>query len=374
MIYFDNASTTKPCEEAKAAAIAAFEEFGNPSSLHRLGLCAEKTIKNARAQVAALLGAKPESVYFTSGGTESNNTAVFQATANAGKKHVITTKIEHPSVTEPFARLEKQGFSVDYIGVLPDGTADMDELYEKLTPDTALVSMMYVNNETGTIQPVQKVRPMIDERAKGAFFHVDAVQAFGKIPMNVQKLGADFVSVSAHKINAVKGCGALYVGTNRFTPFIVGGGQQKGIRSGTENVPAIAAFGAAAEKHMQNRSEEVMRLRNMLKDELAARLPDVVYNGSENTSAYILNMSFLGIKAEILLHALEARGIYVSTGSACSSNKPQPSHVLAAMGRSAKEIGGAIRMSFDDSLCEEDIKTAADAICGETEKIRKYMR
>ena len=374
MIYLDNAATTKPCAEAVAAVMNACEEFGNPSSLHRLGLGAEKIIKTAKKSVADLMGASADNIYFTSGGTEANNTAIMGAACASRKKHIITTEIEHPSVLEPFRRLEQEGFSVDYIGVDRYGTVELDELYDKLDGDTALVSIMHVNNETGTVQPVEKVRKMIDERASGAVFHVDAVQSYAKLPLSVKKLGADMVSVSAHKINALKGCGALYIGSGRIEPLIIGGGQQKNMRSGTENVAGIAAFGAAACAHKENNRENIAVLRQMLRDGITEKIPDVKYNGGDSFSPYVLNMSFLGIKAEILLHSLEARGIYVSTGSACSSNKPMPSHVLGAMGCTPKEIEGAIRMSFDDSLTAEDIEFTLNALIDEVAKIRKYMR
>ena len=263
---------------------------------------------------------------------------------------------------------------MDYIGAGTDGAADMDELYEKLDSDTALVSIMHVNNETGTIQPVERVRAMLDERAPDALFHIDAVQSYGKLPLSVKKLGADMVSVSAHKINALKGCGALYIGSGRIEPLIIGGGQQKNMRSGTENVAGIAAFGAAARTHKEDNCANIAMLRKMLKDGITERIPDVKYNGGESFSPYVLNMSILGIKAEILLHSLEARGIYLSTGSACSSNKPMPSHVLSAMGCTQKEVEGAIRMSFDDTLTAQDVELVLDALCDEAAKIRKYMR
>lgn len=374
MIYLDNAATTKPCEAAVAAVVDACAEFGNPSSMHRLGLNAEKLIKSAKKSVAELMGADADNVYFTSGGTEANNTAIFGAVKASRKRHLITTKIEHPSVLEPFKKLETEGYRVDYIGTNSGGRLDLGELRDKLDGDTALVSVMYVNNETGTIQPVQEVRALLDELAPDAYFHIDAVQALGKIPMSVKKLGADLVSVSAHKINALKGCGALYVGKKRIEPLIIGGHQQKNMRSGTENVAGIAAFGAACQYHKSNKSSEIAQLRELLRKLIEESVPDVRYNGNEETSAYVLNMSFLGIKAEILLHSLEARGIYVSTGSACSTNKPMPSHVLTAMGCSAAEISGAVRMSFDDTITEQDIRFVAVAIAQEVAKIRKYMR
>ena len=374
VIYLDNAATTKPCEAAVKAAMTACEEFGNPSSLHRLGLGAEKLVKASRKSIADMLGASPDNIYFTSGGTEANNTAIFGAARASRKRHLITTEIEHPSVLEPFRQIEREGFTVDYIGVDSAGIIRLDELADKLCADTALVSVMHVNNETGSIQPVDKIKKLLDEKTDGALFHIDAVQSFGKLPVNVKKLGADFVSVSAHKINGLKGTGALYAANNHFSPLIVGGGQQKNMRSGTENVVGIAAFGAACERHKSSNAD-IFDLRERLLSGIEAEIPDVKYNGSRTDfSPYVLNVSFVGIKAEILLHSLEAKGIYVSTGSACSSNKPMPSHVLTAMGCTAKEIGGAVRFSFDNTVTQEDIDETVRVLAEEVAVIRKYMR
>lgn len=375
MIYLDNAATTKPCKEAIEAAEEAFINFANPSSLHRLGLDAEKMILSARKAVAALCGCSDSEIYFTSGGTESNNTVIRGIKAPKKKNHLITTKIEHPSVKEPFEIMKESGFRVDYIGVDEDGTINLDELYDKLDSETALVSVMHVNNETGTVQPIDKISKLIKQRTAGAFFHVDAVQSYGKIPFLPEKLGVDFASFSAHKINGIKGIGALYAKSAKILPWAAGGGQQKGIRSGTENVPGIAAFGAAAKVHLHNNASEIARLRGLFLKNIEENIPNVRYNGSRvDFSPYILNVSFLGIKAEILLHALESRGIYVSTGSACSSNKPMPSPTLVAMGRTTEEINGAVRFSFDDTLTENDVNEAVAALCDEVAKIRQVMR
>ncbi|MBS7298721.1 MAG: cysteine desulfurase [Eubacteriales bacterium] len=374
MIYLDNAATTKPCESAVKAALAAVEGFGNPSSLHRMGLEAEKTIKNSRKAVADALGCRDDEVVFTSGGTESNNTVIFGVASRTKKRHLITSVIEHPSVLEPFKQLERDGWRVDYIGVDSNGKVRMDELSQKLDNDTALVSIMHVNNETGTIQPAEEIRNIINNVDESILFHIDAVQSFGKIPFSLKKIGADFVSVSAHKINGLKGTGALYIkNKNTLNPIIVGGGQQKNMRSGTENVVGIAAFGSAVKEKRD--SEYVRMLRERLKDGILSNIPDVRYNGSnEEFSPYILNVSFVGIKAEILLHTLESSGIYVSTGSACSSNKPMPSHVLTAMGCSREEIMGAIRFSIGYDITLDDIDFTVATLCDKVAEIRKYMR
>lgn len=374
MIYLDNAATTKPCDAAVKAALSAVEGFGNPSSLHKMGLDAEKTVKSSRKAVAEIMGCRDDEVIFTSGGTESNNTAIFGVAARSKKRHIITSQIEHPSVLEPFKQLERDGWKVDYIGVDGEGRIDLDELSSKLDSDTALVSIMHVNNETGTIQPLEEVKALIDAKTDGGLFHIDAVQSFGKIPLSVKKLGADFVSASAHKINGLKGTGALYVkNKNTFNPIIVGGGQQNNLRSGTENVVGIAAFGAAAKEKRDIKI--VDELRKHLLDGIMSNIPDVKYNGSkDNFSPYILNVSFVGIKAEILLHSLESAGIFVSTGSACSSNKPMPSHVLTAMGCSREEIMGAVRFSIGYDITDDDIDFTISALESKVAEIRKYMR
>lgn len=371
MIYLDNASTTKPSKVAVEAVLKACGSFGNPSSLHRLGLDAEKIITSAKEKTARILGVEPKNIYFTSGGTESNNMAIL-GYAFANKKrgnHVITTKIEHPSVKEPFSVLEKNGFDVTYLGVNADGEISLDEFRSALRADTILVSVMAVNNETGVVQPIDRLKDIMREKSPKAVLHTDAVQGFLKIDIKPKRAGIDMMSLSGHKIHALKGVGALYIADNiNINPIICGGGQQKNMRSGTENVAGIAAFGAAVDNFKRIDS----KVRNDFKAKILENIDNVVINGSDNNSGYVLNVSFLGIKAEILLHSLEAKGIYVSTGSACSSNKPMPSHVLTAMGKSTAEIGGAIRFSFSEE--EFDMDFVIDTIKKEVENIRKYVR
>lgn len=371
MIYLDNAATTKPSSAAIEAANRAFCDFGNPSSLHRLGLTAEKIIKEARLNVAEKLSVDEKNIFFTSGGTESNNTAILGYALKNQKrgKHLITTKIEHPSVLEPFKYLEKQGFSVTYLGVSEDGVISLDEFENALKEDTILVSVMAVNNETGVIQPIDKLKAIMQKKSPNAVLHSDCVQAFCKIPLFPKKWGVDMLSVSGHKIHALKGTGAIYIAENvHIGPIIWGGGQEKGIRSGTENTAGIAAFSAAIKDIKPIKTDK----RSELLRKITEKIPNVTVNGTAENSGYILNASFSGIKAEILLHSLEARGIYVSTGSACSSNKPQPSHVLTAMGVSRENIQGAIRFSF----CDEDFDCdyVASVLAEEVQKIRKYVR
>ena len=374
MIYLDNAATTKPSQKAAEAMLMSVEEFGNPSSLHGAGLRAEKLINGAKDNFAKALGVDKKNIYFTSGGTEANNLAILGA-ADVMKRRgnrVITSKIEHPSVIEAFKRLEKDGFDVVYVGVNRDGAVNLDEFSEALTDDTVLVSIMHTNNETGVIQPVSDISRLAREKAKNCVIHCDCVQAFGKLPIKPEQLGVDAVSISAHKIHGFKGCGALYTKT-RISPVIVGGEQQNEIRPGTENVGGILAFSAALSECSFD-ADEMRRKRTLMKNLLSEKLDNIVINGScENNSGSVLNVSFVGIKAEILLHSLERYEIYVSTGSACSSHKPQPSHVLTAMGASQKEIDGAIRISFSQNTTDSEIVYASEKIAEEVKNIRKYM-
>ncbi|MDD6564490.1 MAG: cysteine desulfurase family protein [Clostridiales bacterium] len=374
MIYLDNAATTKPSQKAAEAMLMSVEEFGNPSSLHGAGLRAEKLINGAKENFAKTLGVDKKNIYFTSGGTEANNLAIL-GTADALKRRgnrVITSKIEHPSVIEAFKKLEKDGFDVVYVGVNRDGVINLDEFSKALTDDTILVSVMHTNNETGVIQPISDISRLTREKAKNCVIHCDCVQAFGKLPIKPEQLGVDAVSISAHKIHGFKGCGALYTKT-RISPLIVGGEQQNEIRPGTENVGGILAFSAALSECSFD-ADEMRRKRTLMKNLLSEKLDNIVINGScENNSGSVLNVSFVGIKAEILLHSLERYEIYVSTGSACSSHKPQPSHVLTAMGASQKEIDGAIRISFSQNTTDSEIVYASEKIAEEVKNIRKYM-
>jgi len=372
MIYLDNASTTKPSDEAKRAFLDACENFGNPSSLHNLGLAAEKIINGAKKSICNVFGGDVKSLYFTSGGTEANNMAIFGVADFLKRrgKHIITTEIEHPSVTEVFNRLESEGFEADYIKVDNNGRINLEDFESKLREDTILVSCMSVNNETGVIQPIDALKNIMRKKSPLALFHVDAVQGFCKVPIKQKQWGIDFISISGHKIGAVKGVGALYTNGVKIRPYIVGGGQQMNMRSGTENVPGIASFGAAAESYTLGKTKIV---RDRLRDKIRENIEGVSFNGdNEYNCGYILNVSFDGIRSEILLHALERHGIYVSTGSACSSNKPMPSHVLSAMG--VKNIDGAVRFSLSGGITEEDVDFCVEKLAEEVGQIRKYVR
>lgn len=373
-VYLDNSATTRQYDEVTEAMIRYMrDEFGNPSSLYRPGIDAEKAVKEARKKVAGAFSCSDSEVYFTSGGTESDNTAIFGA-AEAGRRRgnrIITTTVEHPAVLEAVRRLEESGFEAVYVPVKKDGTLDTDALKSAVNEKTALITVMSVNNESGVIMPVAEIAAFKDaynkEHGTGIMFHTDAVQAFGK--MKVLKPGVDMASVSAHKIHGPKGMGALYINEDKhIRPYIVGGGQEKHFRSGTENVPAIAGFGVAAEKayasldaRMSHISEVRAYLLNGIKDQIEDikinSIEECGRNGEENLCCpSVLNISFLGTRGEVILHTLEQSGIYVSTGSACSSNKKGRSHVLTAMGLSEREIEGAVRFSFseENTIAEMD--------------------
>ena len=374
MIYLDNAS-----KEVKEAVAEAMELFGNPSSMHGLGIKAENIIKKAKKNAAAVIGVQPDNIVFTSGGTESNNSAII-GYCRANRKrgtHVITTAVEHPSVLAAFDVLEEEGFRVTRLGVDSGGIISLDELENALTPDTLLVSVMLVNNEVGAVMPIDRIKPLMKEKSPFAVLHVDAVQGFGRVSCKPKAWGIDMLSASGHKIHGIKGCGILYVAPNvNYHPIIVGGGQQKGLRSGTENVPGIAGFSAACEGLKNYSEERAAELRELLKKKITESVDNIKINEAPagRQSGYVLNISFLGIKAEILLHSLEMHEVYVSTGSACSTNKPAPSHVLTAMGCTPQEITGAVRFSLSDETTEEDIAGAAEAVKKEVATIRKYVR
>ena len=375
MIYLDNAATTKPCKAASDAMLSVVDEFGNPSSLHGMGLAVEKRINAAKQTICSKFGGSAKNIYFTSGGTEANNLAIKGA-AFAKKREgnrIIVSEIEHPSVLESARWLESKGFDVRFAPVDYSGRVDTDAFSELVNTDTTVVSIMHVNNETGVIQPIEELSKLVRSKAPKAVFHTDCVQSFGKIPINIGKLGVDMISISAHKIHGFKGSGALYTKNTNILPLIHGGEQQTGLRPGTENVGGILAFAAATDAN-KGSYDEMRKLRQFLIEALKACIADISVNGSdEYNSGSVLNVSFLGIKAEILLHALERHKIYVSTGSACSSHKPQPSHVLTAMGLSQKEIAGAVRISFSNETSIDELMIAADAIAEEVKTIRRYM-
>ncbi len=380
--YLDNSATTRQFDEVtqKMAQVSA-ECYGNPSSLHSLGMDAEKIIKNAKETLMKAIGAKEGRFIFTSGGTEADNLAILGTLASAVKRSpkFVTTKIEHPAVSEPTAYLASLGADCRFVSVNSDGCLNLDEFEKALTPDTALVSIMMVNNEVGSIQPIAEAAKIMKRICPDALLHVDAVQGFGKIDVDVDKLGIDLLSVSGHKINGPKGIGGLYVRKpNRLKPIVFGGHQEENYRSGTQNTPAIAGFAAAAQKTINDLKDETQRiegLKNLLIKKLK-EIPDVKLNGgdNENSAPHIINISIKNAKSEVLLHSLEKRGVFVSTGSACSSNKPSLSPVLTAMGVKRDDIDTAIRLSLGVYNDEEQICYAAQVIAEEVKILRELFK
>jgi len=360
--YLDNAATTKAAVEVvDIVSKAMLEDYGNPSSKHMKGVEAEKYIKTAKIIIAKTLKCQEKEIIFTSGGTESNNMAVIKAAMDNKRKgtHVIVSSIEHSSVKVPFQYLEKHGFQVDYIPVLHDGTIDIECLKNMLTDGTILVSVMMVNNEIGTIEPIEEIGQIIKKFNKDIIFHVDAIQAYGKMKINPKKMNIDLMSVSGHKLHGPKGVGFLYIKDKiNINPLILGGGQQKAMRSGTENVPGIAGLGKAAEliymSDFEKKVNHLYALRKYFIEQLS-KLEDVSVNGvygqeeayeKAHAVCHIVSASFRGIRAEVLLHALEDKHIYVSSGSACSSNKPGLSSILKAVGVDKELLDSTIRFSF----------------------------
>ena len=346
--YLDNAATTRPCEEARQTVIRLMDTcWGNPSSGHRWGVQAAEALKLARKQTAQALGAPENRVFFTSGGTEADNWAVFSAMKRMSKRgrHVITTAVEHHAVLNPMAELEKQGFEVTYLPPDGDGRVSLEAFTAALRPDTVFASVMMVNNETGAVMPIQKMAAALHRQNPDALFHTDAVQGLGKVLFRASSLGADLISFSAHKVHGLKGAGALYVRQGlELPPLLYGGGQERGKRSGTEPLPAIAAFGAACAA--LDPARDIARMA-ALRDELAGRiraeLPRIRLIGAMEAPP-ILTLSLPGARSQGLLNVLQEQGVYVSAGSACS--RGHRSHVLEAMGLDAKLIDGAVRVSL----------------------------
>ena len=376
--YFDNAATTAVFPEVKDLMIKLMEEdYGNPSSLHMKGVEAEKYIKQAASQIAKELKCQEKEIVFTSGGTESNNLAIIgsaMAHRRAGK-HIITSVVEHASVSATMDFLAKEGYEISVVGVNEDGTLNLEELKSTLRPDTILVSVMYVNNEIGTIQPIEEISKIVKEYNNSILVHVDAVQAFGKLRFSPKKLGVDLLSISGHKIHGPKGSGALYIKDKTLIrPIIYGGGQQKAMRSGTENVPAIAGIGLAAElmyKDNESKMEHVRNLKNTFIEKVT-RLENVFDNSGE--APHIASISFVGISSEVMLHVLEDKGIYVSSVSACSSNKPHVSNVLKSINLDKDRLESTLRFSFCEMNTMEQVDYAVKVIEEILPMYRRYIR
>lgn len=366
MIYLDNAATTKPCPEAVQSALEAMtDNFGNPSSLHRAGLNAQLAVDKARKAVADSLGAAPENIIFTSGATESNNLALRGASAAYGKKRrrIVASSVEHASVAETLADLEGKGFEVVYVTPREDGRFYAEDFVSACNENTVLLTMMYVNNETGYILPVREVFTAVKRRYKDIITHTDCVQAYMKLSVKVNPLGADLISLSGHKIHGAKGVGALYIRKGiRLIPTVTGGKQEKGIRSGTESVPLICAFSAAVSKlapSINERYERVSALKERLVG-LVSAADGVEINSPDDGSPYVVNISAAGKRSEIMLHYLESREIYVSSGSACS--KGQQSGVLGQFGITGKRADSALRISMTADTTEAEIEQFAEAL------------
>lgn len=363
------------------------EDFGNPSAMYSLGITAEKAVKKARGQVAKALGVSADEVFFTSGGTESDNSAISMA-ARARRKtgnKIIASDIEHPAVENALARLERDGYEI--VRIRPDrksGAVSADEFESHFDDKTVLVTCMHVNNETGAVQPVSEIARRVAvfnkaNRSKntGIIMHVDAVQSFGKLASvkSLASAGVDMIAVSGHKIHGPKGIGAMVIRKGlSVEPFILGGGQEKNMRSGTENVPAIAGFGLAceiADENMAERTAAMANARSHLLSGIESSIEDIIVNSPEDACPSVLNVSFLGTRGEVILHTLETSEIYVSTGSACSSNKNTDSHVLTAMGLNHKEIEGALRFSFSEFNTIEEMDEVLDKLTSAIGRFRK---
>ena len=380
--YFDNSATTR-CLDSVVTLMqqVLLEDYGNPSSLHMKGVVAEKYIKTATEHITRTLKVAEKEIVFTSGGTESNNLAligVALANQRAGK-HMITTSIEHASVYNPLIFLEEQGFEVTYLPVDKTGRISLEALKEAVREDTILVSMMHVNNEIGTIEPVEEAVQLIREKNPRTLIHVDAIQSFGKLRIYPKRMGIDLLSVSGHKIHGPKGVGFLYVkDKTKIKPIIHGGGQQKNMRSGTENVAGIAGLGAAVEDLHQNFDEKIDRLYE-LREYLVTgmkKLEGITVNGAQgrNAAPHIVSVSFSGIRAEVLLHALEERGIYVSTGSACSSNHPAISGTLKAIGVKPELLDATVRFSLSVESTKEEADYVLEQLAELLPVLRRFRR
>ena len=380
--YFDNSATTG-CFESVAEVVnkVMLTDYGNPSSLHTKGVEAEKYVRYAKEQIAKSLKVNEKEIFFTSGGTESDNLAligVAQANYRAGR-HLITTAIEHPAILQAMKYLEQQGFEVTYLPVDENGRIRLSDLEKAMTSGTILVSIMHTNNEIGSLMPVAEAGALIKRINPNTLFHVDAVQGYGKCHIYPKRMGIDLLSVSSHKIHGPKGIGFLYINEKvKIKPITYGGGQQGGMRSGTENVPGIAGMGKAVEEIHRNLDADIDRMYE-LKDYFVSRvseIPDVKVNGltGRDSAPHVVSVSVRGVRAEVLLHELESHGIYISAGSACSSHKPTPSATLQAIGVEKELLGSTIRFSFSVFTTKEELDYALDVLNEIVPRLRRYTR
>lgn len=387
-VYLDNSATTRCFDGVRELMGAVMDRaYGNPSSMHRVGIEAENYIKHAKEVLAGNLKVQEKELLFTSGGTESNNLAIIgcaMANRRAGM-HLITTKIEHPAVLEPMRYLEKQGFRVTYLDVDESGRVRLSDLEKALCEDTILVSIMHVNNEIGSLQPVEEIGSLIERYRKDILFHVDAVQGYGKFILHPKRMKIDLLSISGHKIHGPKGVGVLYVNEAvKIQPILFGGGQQKGLRSGTENVPGIAGIGRAVEElytDFANKMDRLYELKSYFIEQLL-ELEGVSINGLppegaaavKETAPHVVSASVSGIRAEVLLHSLEDRGIYISSGSACASNKPAVSGTLKAVGLNEELLKSTVRFSFSVETTKEELEYTIAALKELLPTLRRYTR
>lgn len=381
--YLDNSATTRCLESVRDLVVQTMmEDYGNPSSRHLKGVEAERYLREAREKIARTMKVNEKEIFFTSCGTESNNWALIGA-AMANRRagmHIITTSVEHAAVLQPLMYLEEQGFRITFLPVDRYGRIRLEDLKEAICEDTILVSTMYVNNELGAVEPVEEVGCFLKEKYPRILYHVDAIQAYGKYRILPKKMGIDMLSVSGHKIHGPKGTGFLYVNEKvKIKPLILGGGQQKGMRSGTDNVPGIAGIGEAAMeayRDFEEKRDYLLKLKKYFMDEVSG-LPDVVLNSlpGDEGAPHIVSVSFRGVRSEVLLHALEEKGIYVSSGSACSSNKKLPvSTVLKEIGMERELLDATLRFSFSRYNTEEELAYCVDVLRELLPVLRRYAR
>ena len=377
MIYLDNAATTKTAPEVVEAMLPYFgEAYGNPSAIYSLGSAGKKAVNEARRAIASAIHAKQEEIYFTAGGTEADNWALKAAAESCVEKgrHIITTKIEHHAVLHTCRYLEKKGYEVTYLDVDGDGLVDVEELKAAIRPDTILISVMFANNEIGTLEPIGEIGTVARER--GILFHTDAVQAFGQIPIDVEELKVDMLSASAHKVNGPKGVGMLYIRTGlKLRSFIHGGAQERNRRAGTENVPGIVGFGAAAARAMrlmEEKGQKERELRDYLIQSIEKQVPYCRLNGHrEKRLPGNVNFSFQFIEGESLLIMLDMKGICASSGSACTSGSLDPSHVLLAIGLKHEEAHGSLRMTLSEENTREEMDEVVEALKAIVSRLRE---
>ena len=381
-VYLDNSATTRAYDSVGDLVRKVMcEDYGNPSSMHAKGVTAEHYIKEAKETLAKLMKVQDKEIFFTSGGTEGDNLALMGA-ARANRRrgnHLITSAIEHPAVINTMRHLEEEGYRVTFLPVDRYGRIRLDALKEALCEDTILVSVMYVNNEVGSVQPIAEAASIVKAYNKDILFHVDAVQGFGKYRIYPRKLNVDLCTISGHKIHGPKGIGALYVGSHvKIQPIVFGGEQQKNVRSGTENVPGIAGLGLAAKLIYQDLDEKVARMRELKAHfiEGVQEIQDITIHGlyDETSAPHIISVGFAGIRSEVLLHALEEKGIYVSSGSACASNHPQISGVLKGIGAGQEYLDATLRFSMSEFTTPEEIDYTLETLYNMVPVLRKYTR